>query len=682
MRNSKAIKELAKEIKDMGSMLEQCDSANVEDYMLLIESIKNKTRMIEKKLSKLQNFNVSLKKMLSTQIDLTDKSFVKSNACSIIDKIGEVKYKYEGQYLEIQDILLKVLDDSLNDKEVKEYFASCSGKENTKEYIISGINRLFEVLNDARKSEDKAKRAEFENVLKAYGVIAKVLQKSDMAPIEKIIRLTMIANASENCSSAWKETLLVLLTSLEEHLDVQLKDLLKEDIEKDALTKSIEQIFICARVKVAEDLGNKLIEQEGVEIEYRPHWMDICKNTLNEEFNFNLADIRVKDIYTSLADKLRIKCKFLEAIKYYNLNDLVYDKACEIFYDEICVNSSIKNDKSLKENYKKIKENGSLSGLVIDWARRYIDKNNLSEEEPDIIDFMYKYIMNANNNDRIRYIAIKEIMKDCGFIKEKDMYDNVWYHNPTVLITRINRALEDIATEKDKQAFLNLLFDITEKVEDIEFNFTSDNFYIRKYLNDNRVKALIEASVDINNRTFLMQECEKGNEDNVRVLIELGEDVNKVNDLGTTALMYAVKNCNNLNLIKMLIDAGANINETNKNGITAFTMAIFTKRSEDIIKTLIDAGADLNKREEDGGFTPLMIAILNDADIKVIKLLIDSGADINAKCDKKGGYTALEIAESFEREDVIDLIKSYQKNQCKVRLENVLENKKTFTRDI
>ena len=503
-----------------------------------------------------------------------------------------------------------------------------------------------------------------------------------MAPIEKIIRLTMIANASENCSSAWKETLLVLLTSLEEHLDVQLKDLLKEDIEKDALTKSIEQIFICARVKVAEDLGNKLIEQEGVEIEYRPHWMDICKNTLNEEFNFNLADIRVKDIYTSLADKLRIKCKFLEAIKYYNLNDLVYDKACEIFYDEICVNSSIKNDKSLKENYKKIKENGSLSGLVIDWARRYIDKNNLSEEEPDIIDFMYKYIMNANNNDRIRYIAIKEIMKDCGFIKEKDMYDNVWYHNPTVLITRINRALEDIATEKDKQAFLNLLFDITEKVEDIEFNFTSDNFYIRKYLNDNRVKALIEASVDINNRTFLMQECEKGNEDNVRVLIELGEDVNKVNDLGTTALMYAVKNCNNLNLIKMLIDAGANINETNKNGITAFTMAIFTKRSEDIIKTLIDAGADLNKREEDGGFTPLMIAILNDADIKVIKLLIDSGADINAKCDKKGGYTALEIAESFEREDVIDLIKSYQKNQCKVRLENVLENKKTFTRDI
>ena len=165
MRNSKAIKDIAKEIMNMGALLEQCNFSNAKDYLEILENIKKEASYLQNKLNKLQNFEISFDKMMNNKIELTNKAFKKSNGKDILDKISEIKYKYEGQYLKIEKVFLSVLEDVAKDKEVQEYFNSCKGEENTKEYIKNGIKRLFEMLNDARNSDDLAKKVEFEIVL-------------------------------------------------------------------------------------------------------------------------------------------------------------------------------------------------------------------------------------------------------------------------------------------------------------------------------------------------------------------------------------------------------------------------------------------------------------------------------------------------------------------------------------
>ncbi|OUM66909.1 hypothetical protein PIROE2DRAFT_29779, partial [Piromyces sp. E2] len=96
-----------------------------------------------------------------------------------------------------------------------------------------------------------------------------------------------------------------------------------------------------------------------------------------------------------------------------------------------------------------------------------------------------------------------------------------------------------------------------------------------------------------------------------------------------TPLIWACKNRNE-NIVKLLIENGVDLSKVNKDGDTPLIWACRMKRenrNDDIAKFLIENGADLNKANKDGN-TPLIIACESEHIYRhiVINLLIKNGA--------------------------------------------------------
>ena len=116
-------------------------------------------------------------------------------------------------------------------------------------------------------------------------------------------------------------------------------------------------------------------------------------------------------------------------------------------------------------------------------------------------------------------------------------------------------------------------------------------------------------------------------------------------------LIAAVKD-NNIDNVKTLINKGDDVNERNRNEETPLTIASSLGNVE-VAKILIINGADVNAKRYVNSYTPLMYAA-EDGNDAVVKLLIDNGADVNAR--DKWGRTALAIAKEKRHTKVIQLL--------------------------
>lgn len=79
---------------------------------------------------------------------------------------------------------------------------------------------------------------------------------------------------------------------------------------------------------------------------------------------------------------------------------------------------------------------------------------------------------------------------------------------------------------------------------------------------------------DINGFTPLMLCVQNGRIDMIDYLIEHNADVNQINNIGNTALFYAVfYSKNQTEIIEKLLKAGADINIQNKSGVSPLILA-------------------------------------------------------------------------------------------------------------
>lgn len=132
----------------------------------------------------------------------------------------------------------------------------------------------------------------------------------------------------------------------------------------------------------------------------------------------------------------------------------------------------------------------------------------------------------------------------------------------------------------------------------------------------------------------------------VKLLLELGANINIQSNCGCTALIAACINSGTISsnkTVKLLINHGANINLKNKFGKTALEYACINSKifgSIDTVKLLLKKGANVNS-QNNFGQTILISSILsyNYINIEIIKLLLDYGANIEAK--NAEGMTAL-----------------------------------------
>jgi ankyrin repeat protein len=130
--------------------------------------------------------------------------------------------------------------------------------------------------------------------------------------------------------------------------------------------------------------------------------------------------------------------------------------------------------------------------------------------------------------------------------------------------------------------------------------------------------------------TALTAACDILDIEMVKLLIELGADVNAVNLKNQTALYWTAQSCGpfskSLEIIKTLLDAGADPNIKTQNGRTPFTNAVDYGRVS-FIDLFIEYGADVNTRDNRGR-TPIYFTLTEPG---ITDILIRNGARLDVK---------------------------------------------------
>lgn len=186
---------------------------------------------------------------------------------------------------------------------------------------------------------------------------------------------------------------------------------------------------------------------------------------------------------------------------------------------------------------------------------------------------------------------------------------------------------------------------------------------------------------DKNGVTLLMKAAKTGNDWDVRTLLASGADVNLRDKDGWTALMYAARYQNNLNILSMLIEKGAYVRVRNKFNATPLLMAADYSKNPEIIalllknrtatedevfrafifaitgntgskhvrtakiKLFLDMNVPINRLWK--GQTPLMYAAQYCSSTEVLKQLLDAGADPQIVNEK--GKSAFDYAKENKR---------------------------------
>jgi len=113
----------------------------------------------------------------------------------------------------------------------------------------------------------------------------------------------------------------------------------------------------------------------------------------------------------------------------------------------------------------------------------------------------------------------------------------------------------------------------------------------------------------------------------VKLLVSKGVSINSKDGKGNPVLTEAV-NKNNPEFVRYLLENGASVNVKdmwmNKEK-TALMIAIENYANMDIIELMVAKGADLNAKDSDGN-TPLMIAVDRN-NLPAVKLLVEKGAE-------------------------------------------------------
>ena len=170
---------------------------------------------------------------------------------------------------------------------------------------------------------------------------------------------------------------------------------------------------------------------------------------------------------------------------------------------------------------------------------------------------------------------------------------------------------------------------------------------IIKYLNS-RNAQLIHAR-DVNKETAITLGCKSPhtNFDTIKLLVDLGADVNQTGKDGKTGLLIAAKN-GYLDIIKLLHSKNNQcIHAEDCNGDTAVTLAC--KYSElKTVKLLHDLGGDIKKPGQKGQNGLLVAA--TEGKINIIKFLHSVNSNLIHEKDQKGNNAVALASQYFQHE--------------------------------
>ena len=222
---------------------------------------------------------------------------------------------------------------------------------------------------------------------------------------------------------------------------------------------------------------------------------------------------------------------------------------------------------------------------------------------------------------------------------------------PGALFTAIRRndaaAVTALLNAAAVTALLNAGADPNGRDPDTARGLTQADHFFAAFNHDNRrengqtplLAALCRIRTPRPNTTVISVNPES-NPTIIRALLDKGADVNATDDNGmTTPLLFAVQS-SNTEIVEMLIQRGEKVNELSQMG-TPLICAACQGRT-DMMRFLLARGADVNAQDVTGG-TALITTIRYARSPDCVRLLLDHDADPNRK--DKVGNTALTVAQ-------------------------------------
>ena len=119
--------------------------------------------------------------------------------------------------------------------------------------------------------------------------------------------------------------------------------------------------------------------------------------------------------------------------------------------------------------------------------------------------------------------------------------------------------------------------------------------------------------------------------------IKMSPNINKTDDSGRTALMYALVFKQPLEVIDILLQKGTKVQKESDDGNTPLVYALSHKASPEVIDLLLRHGADVNAPDSRGR-SPLYLAIGHGYAPEMIEKLIQKGAEVNDCCTIDGKF--------------------------------------------
>lgn len=239
-----------------------------------------------------------------------------------------------------------------------------------------------------------------------------------------------------------------------------------------------------------------------------------------------------------------------------------------------------------------------------------------------------------------------------------ERFDSI--ENPSADIEKRQKELSSLYGngETFSEEERDFLFDYAPKTyKDDYAEKSSEDMHLTKIKNPN--------SRDFNGRSLLMKAVKNGNDWEIRSLLESGADVNVKDNDGWSALMYAVRYQNNLEVVRLLLRNGADMTALNKYGSSPLDLAATYSSNPEILRSIlkefkggqgeifrafvfsitsdvgnhasqlaklqvfVDRGIQLNRFYE--GKTPLMYAAGYSSSTDVIEFLLDNGAAVSIR---------------------------------------------------
>ena len=170
------------------------------------------------------------------------------------------------------------------------------------------------------------------------------------------------------------------------------------------------------------------------------------------------------------------------------------------------------------------------------------------------------------------------------------------------------------------------------------------------------VKLLLENGSKVNRlnvdgATALITAAKKGHFEIMHLLLEHGAEVNVRDNYGVTALLCAAKRGDN-HIVKLLYEYGAKLNCENNDSHVPLIQAA-RKRHASTVSILLEKGASVNASDVEGNNALHVAAVFDD--ITIGRLLLKHKADVNQK-NKSMSSSPLHMACLFGNENVARLL--------------------------